>query len=155
MGLVGARRPSISTSVRPEPRPRRSTEASDWAELPDCGLKLPKDAKVLSRSTSATDTSPVASIEARSITMTGTAPSMSARFRREPVTSMRSRVLASVSLLAASWAKALPVASEAALANNANLIALGSFLRLVIRGSLSKCSQKSLSLAAWANGSDA
>ena len=96
-GAVGVRRPSIRTSVRPEPRPRRSTLARDCAELPDCGRKLPNEAKVESRSTSATDTSPLASIWARSITTTGTAPSISARFRREPVTSTVSRVAASAS----------------------------------------------------------
>ena len=120
IGLVGARWPSISTRVWPEPRPRRSTEANDWAELPDCGLKLPNEEKVLSRSTSATEMSPLASMEARSMTVTGTAPSIAARFRREPVTSTRSRVFASLSVSVDSWANALPETSVATLANNAN-----------------------------------
>ena len=95
--------------------------ASDWADEPDCGLKLPNDANVESRSTSATETSPEASIWARSMTMTGTAPSISARFRREPVTSMVSRVAASSSDSCAKAGTAAKV--EAAPARSAKRIA--------------------------------
>jgi len=86
-GPLGRRRPSSSTSVRAEPRPRRSMPANDWAELPDCGRKLPADENVLERMNSATLTAPLASSSSRLITVTGSAPSASARLMREPVIS--------------------------------------------------------------------
>src|SRR5690606_11595611 len=113
-GAYGTRRPSTSTRVRSEPMPRRSMSAVAWAELPDCGRKLPNDENVESRSTSATDTSPLASMAARAITVSGTAPSMSARRMREPVTWMRARVW--VSSAGAAWAPAGSAGSAQAMA---------------------------------------
>src|SRR5690606_17488369 len=93
-GAYGTRRPSTSTRVRSEPMPRRSMSAVAWAELPERGRKFPNEEKVESRSTSASETSPLASMAARSMTVRGTAPSMSARRMRDPVTVRRSRVCA-------------------------------------------------------------
>src|SRR5687768_4998232 len=132
IGFVGARRPSIRTRVRPEPTPRRSIVARDWADEPDCGLKLPNDAKVESRRTSATEMSPEASICVRSMTTTGTAPSISARFRREPVTWMVSSSVASVSSVASCANAGRAAKVEAAPARSAKRIAPDSWLKLDI-----------------------
>ena len=126
-GAVGARRPSISTKVRLEPRPRRSMSAPAWAEEPDCGRKLPAELKVTSRMTSATETRPLACSCSREITVMGTAPSMSARLMREPVTSTVSSVVVSSSFCC-SCAKAGAASTEAAPANSAKRIAPDSCL---------------------------
>ena len=109
IGAVGARRPSIRIRVRLVPRPRRLMPVKPWPELPEVDWKEPKVLNEVLRRKSATEMSPLLSSCSRPMTVTGSAPSISARLMREPVTSMRSRVWLSDCL--ASCARARPGAA--------------------------------------------
>ena len=97
-GDFATRRPSTSTSVRWLPRPRRLTSEKLCALLPACGRKLPAEENGIERMNSATVTEPLDSSSSRVMTVTGSAPSASARLMREPVISMRSGVCAQVGI---------------------------------------------------------
>ena len=111
-GEPATRRPSSSSRVYCEARPRRLMVACDCAELPELCWNEPKVLKVAERRASATDRSPDSCRSSRLITVIGVGPSMSTRLMREPVTSMRSSVEAS----SASCAAAVPIAALASAA---------------------------------------
>ena len=105
--------------------------ASDCAELPDCGLKLPNEVKV--RVTQHVGHGHVAAgVDAGAVDhddRNGAFDIGALQARTGDFDAVKGLGVGSVRF---SWATTLPETSVAALANNANLIAPGSFLRLVI-----------------------